>query len=240
MLVFSANARRSSQARAWRTPWPARMTGRLARAISAAASLSCLGWPSKVGRKPGRPASISAWLGWPADVSCWRASLVMSMWTGPGPARPGDVERLGDDPRDVVRVPDEVVVLGHRQGDAGDVDLLEGVLAEQGGRHVAGDRHDRDRVEEGGPDAGHEVRGARAGRPHADPDPAGDPGVAVGRVGAALLVADEDVAELGIVAEDVVERQDDPARVAEEDVDALAEERLAQRRRRRSGSASGA
>ena len=94
-------------------------------------------------------------------------------------------------------------------------------------RDVAGDRDDRDRVEEGGADAGHEVRRARAGRPHADADAAGDAGVAVGGVGAALLVADEDVAQLGVVAEDVVERQDHAAGVAEEDVDALAEERLA-------------
>ena len=47
------------------------------------------------------------------------------------PAAPGDVERLGDDPRQVVRVADQVVVLGHRQRDAVDVDLLEGVLADQ-------------------------------------------------------------------------------------------------------------
>ena len=66
------------------------------------------------------------------------------------------------------------------------------------------------------------------GGAHAHADPAGDPGVAVGRVGAALLVADEDVAQLRVVAEDVVERQDHAARVAEEDVDALAQERLAQ------------
>ena len=65
------------------------------------------------------------------------------------------------------------------------------------------------------------------GRAHADADLAGDAGVAVGGVGAALLVADEDVADLGVVAEDVVERQDHAARVAEEDVDALADERLA-------------
>ena len=66
------------------------------------------------------------------------------------------------------------------------------------------------------------------GGAHADADPAGRPGVAVGGVGAALLVADEDVAQLRVVAEDVVERQDHAARVAEEDVDALAQERLAQ------------
>ena len=152
----------------------------------------------------------------------------MSMWTGPGRPRPRDVERLGDDARQVVRVADQVVVLGHRQGDAVDVDLLEGVLADERRRHVAGDGDHRHRVEEGRPDPGDEVGGARAGGAHAHADPAGDPRVAVGGVGAALLVADEDVAQLRVVAEDVVERQDHAARIAEEDVDALAEEGLAQ------------
>jgi hypothetical protein len=46
-------------------------------------------------------------------------------------------------------------------------------------------------------------------------------------MGAALLVANEDVTELGIVAEHVVQRQDHAARVAEEDLDALAQQRLA-------------
>ena len=124
---------------------------------------------------------------------------------------------------------DQVVVLRHRQRDAGDVDLLERVLADQRAGHVAGDRDHRDRVELRGGDAGHEVRRAGAAGAHAHADPAGRPGVAVGGVAAALLVADEDVAELGVVAQDVVERQDDAARVAEEDVDALADERLAER-----------
>ena len=93
--------------------------------------------------------------------------------------------------------------------------------------HVPGDRDHRDRVEHRRADAGHEVGRARAGGAHADADLAGHPGVAVGGVGAALLVANEHVPELGVVAEDVVERQDHAARVAEHDVDALAEERLA-------------
>ena len=42
------------------------------------------GWPSRFGRKPGNPAMTSASVGCSARVSCWRASLVMSMWTGPG------------------------------------------------------------------------------------------------------------------------------------------------------------
>ena len=54
-------------------------------------------------------------------------------------------------------------------------------------------------------------RGAQA-----DADLAGGAGVAVGGVGGALLVADQDVAELGVVAPDVVERQDHAAGVAED------------------------
>ena len=150
----------------------------------------------------------------------------MSTWTGTRPAATRDVERLGDDAWQVVGVADEVVVLGHRQRDAVDVDLLEGVLADEGGRHVPGDRDDRHGVQERGADPGHEIGRARAGRSHADTDPPGDARVAVGRVRTALFVTDQDVAELGVVAEDVVQRQDDTAGVAEEDVDALAEERL--------------
>src|SRR6185295_19970877 len=42
---------------------------------------------------------------------------------GTGAPGPGDMERLGDDPRQLVGITDEVVVLRHRQGDAVDVDL---------------------------------------------------------------------------------------------------------------------
>ena len=79
------------------------------------------------------------------------------------------------------------------------------------------------------PMRGDEVGGAGAAGAHAHADPAARPGVAVRRVGAALLVADEDVPDLGVVAEDVVDRQDDAARVAEQRVGALADERLHER-----------
>ncbi len=93
--------------------------------------------------------------------------------------------------------------------------------------HVAGDRDHRDGVEHRGADPGDEVGGARAGGAHAHANLAGHPGIAVRGMGAALLVANEDVAELGVVAEDVVEREDDAAGVREQDVNALPEERLA-------------
>ena len=203
------------------------MTGRFAFASSWAASLSWRPFASRFGRKPGRPGDdlvvgrvLGARLlleGVLGDVDVDRSRA----------ARPGDVECLGEDPRQVVGVADEVVVLRHRQRDAVDVDLLERVLADEDARHVAGDRDHRDGVEERGADARDEVRGAGSGRAHADADAARHPGVAVGGVGAALLVADEDVADLRVVAEDVVQRQDHAARVAEEDVDPLAHERLA-------------
>ncbi len=214
--VFSANALSASHASAIRTPCPARISGRLASAISRAASLSCLGWPSMVGRKPGRPAIDVV------EGGVLGARLLLEGVLGdvdvdrPGAAGAGEVERLGDDVRDVVGVPDQVVVLGHRQRDAGDVDLLERVLADQRAGDVAGDRDHRDRVQLGRGDRGDEVRRARAAGAHAHADPAARPGVAVGRVAAALLVADEDVPDLGVVAEDVVDREDDAARVAEQ------------------------
>ena len=55
----------------------------------------------------------------------------------------GDVERLGDRPRDLGGVGDQVVVLGDRHRDAADVGLLEGVGADRRPRHLAGDRDDR-------------------------------------------------------------------------------------------------
>ena len=226
--VFSANATSSSQASAWRTPCPARMTGRFALAISAAAELELARVAVDVRAEAGQPGDdlvLGRMLG---------ARLLLEGVLGdvdvdrPGTTGPRDVERLGDDARQVVGVADEVVVLGHRQRDAVDVDLLERVLADQRCRDVAGDRDHRDGVEERGADPGDEVGGPGTRRAHADADPAGDPGVAVGGVRAALLVTDEDVAQLRVVAEDVVERQDHAARVAEEDVDALAEQRLAE------------
>ena len=204
------------------------MTGRLAAAISVAAVLSWRPWPSRFGRKPGRPGDdllLGRVLGARLLLERVLGDVDVDRTRAPGP---GDVERLGDDARQLVGVAHQVVVLGHRQGDAVDVDLLEGILADERGRDVAGDGDHRDRIEHRRPDAGDEVRGAGAGRAHAHPDGARDPRVPVGGVGPALLVADEDVAQLRVVAQDVVQRQDHAAGVAEEDVDALAEEGLAQ------------
>ena len=133
----------------------------------------------------------------------------------PRPPSACQVERLGDHARDLRGIGDEVVVLDDRHGDAGDVSFLEGVCADRGTRHLAGDRDDRDRVHVGIGDGCDEVRGAGAGGGHADTDLAGGLRVPLGRVAGGLLVADEDVAHLLGVHQRVVRGQDRPARDAE-------------------------
>ncbi len=116
---------------------------------------------------------------------------------GAGAAGGGDLEGEPDGRGDVFGAGDEEVVLGDGQGDAGDVDFLEGVGAEDFRGDLAGDRDHGDGIEHGGGDAGDEVGGAGAGGGHADADAAGGAGVAIGHVRGALLVADEDVVDGG-------------------------------------------
>ena len=143
----------------------------------------------------------------------------MSTRTGPGAAGGGDVEGLGDHPRDLVGVGHEVVVLGDRHRDAADVGLLEGVGADGGRADLTGDGDDRHRVHVGVGERGDQVGRARARGRHADADLAGRGGVALGGVAGTLLVANEDVAHLDRVEQRVVGRQDRPARDAEDGVD---------------------
>ena len=121
-----------------------------------------------------------------------------------GPAHGGHGEGLPDDVGDVVGVPDQVGGLGDGHGDAGDVHLLEGVLTQGALGDVAGEEDHRGGVHVGGGDAGGQVGGAGAGGGEAHPHPAGGPGVAVGGVGGALLVGGQDVADLVLIAVELV------------------------------------
>jgi hypothetical protein len=139
-----------------------------------------------------------------------------------GAAGGREVRGLGEGVGQILHAHHEVVVLDARHRDPGRVGLLEAVLADQVARHVAGDEQRRHRVHVGVLDRGHEVRRAGpGGRQRAAEAPAGAR-VAVRGVAAALLVADEDVVDLGVRGEAVVEREHDAAGVAEDGVDADA------------------
>ena len=172
----AASSRRTPAARPRprrrRTPWPARMTGRFAAGDLGGRELELPRMAVEVGLKPGsRPMTSSAGMG-RGRLLPVSASLVMSTWTGPGRPVRAMWKASAMTRGDVVGVADQVVVLGHRQRDAGDVDLLEGVLADERRGHVAGDGDDRDGVQLRRGDAGHEVRRAGAGGAHAHADPA--------------------------------------------------------------------
>ena len=97
----------------------------------------------------------------------------MSTRTGPGRPVEAMWKRGGDRAGDVLGAGDEEAVLGDRHRDAADVGLLEGVRPDRRGGDLAGDGDDRHRVHVGVGDRRDEVRGARAGRRHADADLAG-------------------------------------------------------------------
>ena len=146
-----------------------------------------------------------------------------------GAAGRGDVEGFLDDPRDVLRVLDEVMVLGDRPADLDHRRFLERVGADDLGGDLPGDGDDRQRVELGVGQAGDEVQGAGAGGRHHDAGPAGDAGVALGREDAALLVAGEDRPDpVPLAGERLVHRHAGAARVGEDDVDAVPREGLDQ------------
>ena len=140
------------------------------------------------------------------------------------PTSGGDAERLVQHVRQVGDVLHQVVVLGAGAGDADRVALLEGVGADQMGRDLAGDHHQRDRVHQRVGDAGDGVGGAWAGGDQHHARAAGRAGVALGGVGRALLVAHQHVAQARLMEEGVVDRQHRAAGIAEQVGDALVDQ----------------
>ena len=160
-----------------------------------------------------------------AEACC--ASLVMSTRTGPGRPLTGDQKGFANGARDVFRARDHHVVLGDGHGDAGDVDFLKRVGAEDFAADLAGDADDRRRIQHGGGDASDHVGCAGAGGGHGDADSAAGARVAVGHVRGALFVAHEDVVQLRF-AERVVDRKNRAAGIAEDFAHAETRERFAE------------
>ena len=118
----------------------------------------------------------------------------------------------------------EVVVLGAGPGDADRVGLLEGVVADQVRRHLAGEADDRHAIHQRVGEAGDGVGGAGAGGHQHHADLAGRAGIALGGVHGALLVADQDVAQRVLLEDRVIDRQDGAAGIAEDMLDALVDQ----------------
>ncbi len=89
------------------------------------------------------------------------------------------------------------------------------------GGDLAGQHHQRNGVHQSVDDAGDGVGRAGAGSDQHHAGPAGGAGVPLGRMGRALFVADQHVAQLVLVEQGVVDRQHRAARIAEDHLDAL-------------------
>ena len=133
------------------------------------------GLPDLLGVRPGgRPVAGQSGLDRPAEGGLGLQDVLGQVdQDRAGTPGGGDVERLGDRPRDVRRVGDQHVVLGDRQRDAADVGFLERVGADELAAHLPRDRDDRHRVEHRVRERRHEVRRPRARSRDADADAAG-------------------------------------------------------------------
>ena len=130
------------------------------------------------------------------------------------------------DAREIVDVLHEVIVLGAGPRDADRVAFLEGVVADEMGRHLAGDADQRNRVHQRIGEAGHRIGGAGTRGDEHDARLAGRAGIAFRRMGRPLLVAHQDVLHLLLLEDLVIDRQHRAAGIAENMLDPLVGQRL--------------
>ena len=119
---------------------------------------------------------------------------------------------------------DEIGPLGANRGDRADVALLECFGPQHRAGDLPGDGNHGDRIRPRPHYSGHQVRRARTGGGDAHARLSGNPGVSIGGVGGGLLVADQDMPDLGIAPKRIIERQDRAAGVAENYVHAFPEQ----------------
>ena len=144
-----------------------------------------------------------------------------------GAAGAGDGKGLPDHVGQVLRPADQVVALGDGHGDAGDIHLLEGVLADKVLRHVDRDEHHGGGVVVGGGDAGGQVGGAGTAGGKAHAHLSGGAGVSVGGVGGPLLMGGQNMVNLLLVSvklQLIVDVQNGAAGIAEYGVHPLLQQ----------------
>ena len=132
------------------------------------------------------------------------------------PAVGGNVKGLVDDVGNAGDVLDQIVVLGARPGDADGIGFLKGIVADQMPGHLAGQAHHGDGVHHRIGQAGDHVGRTRAGGDQDHARLAGRPRIAFRRVGGTLFVAHQDMADIVLLKQRVIDRQDRAARIAKD------------------------
>ena len=142
-----------------------------------------------------------------------------------GTAGGRQLEGFPDGIRQVLDAANEVVVLGDRQRDTGNIDLLEAIGADDGIGNIAGDGHHGDGVQISGGDAGDQVGSAGAGGGDTHAHLTGGTGIAVSSVGSALLMGGQHMLQLALVfIKGVINIDDLTAGIAEHNIDPLLDQ----------------
>ena len=115
----------------------------------------------------------------------------------------------------------QVIVLGARPRDAGGVAFLEGVVADQVGRHLPGEADQWDAVHQSIGQPGHGIRRSGTGCDQNRPDLAGRPRIAFGCVNRPAFLADKNVADRILFEQGIIKRKYRATRIAENNIDTL-------------------
>ncbi len=144
---------------------------------------------------------------------------------GPRAAGGRDVERLVDDARQIVHVAHQPIVLGAGARDADGVAFLKRVIADEMGRHLSGNDHERNRIHQRVGQARDRIGRSRPRGDKHDARLAGRARIAFGGVNRALFVTHQHVDKLVVLEQGIVNRQHRAARIAEDVAHALILER---------------
>ena len=115
---------------------------------------------------------------------------------GTGTTAPGEVKGFFEHPRQVCGIHHQVRMLHDGQGHAVEVRLLERALADELGKHLAGDGDEWNRIHVGVGDGGAEIGRTGATGRHTHADITLDAGITLGGKGSALFVAGQNRANL--------------------------------------------
>jgi len=106
-------------------------------------------------------------------------------------------------------------MFGAGAGDADGIGLLKAIGADHEGRNLPGQNHHRDRIHQRVGQAGHRIGCPRPGGYQNHTGFAGGARITFGGVGRALFVAHQDVADIVLLKDLVIDRQDGAAGIAE-------------------------